>query len=392
MAPYLALNYIITFICFTDTHLLLPIMSLYALSIGASVGAIGIIVGLYSAINTLANIFFGRLIDRVGYKSPLIFGLFGDALCMFGYTLCQSPVCLALLRGLHGLAGGIAGPATMSFTGQRVTRGKRGRGMGFYGAALALASLIGYGLSGILASRLGYKAVFYFGSALLFLGGILALAMPRGKPIARPEVVVGEELRKIGSLLKRRGLIISYCSVFAQYFAFGSVVTLLPLYVKGLGMEAFQVAMLLATFTIAFIFLQLPSGFLSDKVGRWIPVVAGLSLSVVSLVALPTLKTFTSLAAVMALYGMAYSLLFPSISALITDYTDHGEQGLATGIFHALLTAGVGFGAPFMGWVAELTGIELGLALSSGPFALTLLILLLIGALGGIGKASNGPH
>jgi MFS family permease len=63
---------IVTFIGFLDTHLLIPVMSLYASAMGASVGIIGLIIGLYSITNTPANLLFGRLIDRVGYKFPLV--------------------------------------------------------------------------------------------------------------------------------------------------------------------------------------------------------------------------------------------------------------------------------------------------------------------------------
>ena len=66
---------VITFIGFLDTHLLIPVMALYASTLGASVGTIGFIIGLYSITNTPANIIFGRLVDKVGYKMPLMMGL-----------------------------------------------------------------------------------------------------------------------------------------------------------------------------------------------------------------------------------------------------------------------------------------------------------------------------
>ncbi len=154
------------------------------------------------------------------------------------------------------------------------------------------------------------------------------------------------------------------------------MVTLLPLYVKNLGMEAFDVGMLLATFAIMFIILQFPSGAVCDKVGRLIPTTVGLGLSIVSLVILPSLATFPLLAVVMALYGTAYGVLFPSVSALVADHTTPEERGLATGLFHAFLTAGVAIGAPIMGWVGEITRVELGLALSASILVLALVVAL----------------
>ncbi|GAJ00731.1 unnamed protein product, partial [marine sediment metagenome] len=105
---------IVTFLGFLDTHLVIPILALYASELGASIGVIGLIIGLYSLTNTPANILFGRLIDKIGYKLPLIFGLIGDALSMFLYSVSRLPIHLALVRVLHGTTGASIGPTTMS--------------------------------------------------------------------------------------------------------------------------------------------------------------------------------------------------------------------------------------------------------------------------------------
>jgi len=374
----LPINSAVTFLGFLDTHLLLPVMALFAYELGASIGIIGLIIGLYSLTNTPANILFGRLIDRVGYKVPLTAGLIGDALSMFFYSLCRLPIHLALLRVFHGISGGLVGPATMSITADYSDRAQKGRAMAFYGMSIATATLVGYGLGGVIASRLGYQAVFLFGTIMLAFGAMLSLLLPRArkKDSVTAKTSLGEGFDKAKGLLRRKGLTVAYSSIFAQYFAFGGVITLLPLYVNNLEMEAFHVGMLLATFAIMFIILQFPSGALSDKVGRLIPTAAGLCLGVVSLVVLPSVVTFPMLAVIMALYGIAYGLLFPSISALVADYTVPEERGMATGMFHAFLTAGVALGAPVIGWVGGMVGVELGLILSSVIMILALVIAL----------------
>ena len=369
---------VVTFLGFLDTHLLIPVMALYASTLGASVGTIGLIIGLYSITNTPANILLGRLIDRVGYKFPLISGLIGDALSMFLYSLTRSPVHLALVRTLHGASGGLVGPATMSATADYSNKAKKGRAMSFYGMALATATLVGYSLSGFFASRLGYQALFLLGAALLIAGVIMSTLLPGANKQSNipTKTLHGGDLEQVKSLLQRRGLIVAYCSIFAQYFSFGGVVTLLPLYVSSLGMEAFHVGMLLAAFAIMFIIIQFPSGTLSDKIGRLIPTTVGLSLGIISLVILPLVTIFPLLAVALMLYGISYGILFPSISALITDHAIPEERGFATGIFHALLTAGVAIGAPIIGWVGGMVGIKLGLVLSSGGMVLALAVAL----------------
>jgi len=375
----LPLTSAVAFLGFLDTTLLIPIMALYASELGASVGVIGIIIGLYSITNTPANILFGWLIDRVGYKVPLITGLIGDAVGMFFYSVCRLPIHLGLVRAFHGISGAMVGPATMSVIADYSDEAEKGKGMGFYGMALAAANLVGFGLSGIIVSRLGYKVLFLFGAGLLATGAVLGLLLPGSKQRkgVAAQVSLGQALKKTKGLLGRKGLTVAYGSIFAQYFTFGGVVTLLPVYVKDLGMEAFHVGMLLAAFAIVFMLIQFPSGVISDKVGRLVPIIGGLLVGIVALVLLPSLATFPSLLMAMALYGLAYGILFPSISASITDHTVPEERGLATGLFHALLTAGVAIGAPIMGWVGGMVGIEPGLALSAALMVLALALALI---------------
>jgi len=371
-------NLWITFVGFLDTHLLIPIMALYASQLGARVGIVGLIIGVYSIANAPANILFGRVIDKAGARVPLTFGLIGDALAMFLYSLCRVPVHLVLVRIFHGVTGGIIGPATMSITASNTTSQRGGRTMAFYGISLAAATLVGYLLSATLASSLGYNFVFYVGALMLVSGAVATRLIPkRAGSTLMLSVSFKAAMGKVAELMKRRRLRTPYTSVFAQYFAFGGVVTLLPLYLRSLGMEVFHVGMMLATFAITFIALQIPSGMLSDRLGRKIPTVAGLCLCVASLAILPTLETFPALIAVMILYGASYALIFPSISAMVADSTSPEERGRATGIFHALLTAGVAVGAPVMGLTAGAIGVRWGLALCGSAAILAIVVVLM---------------
>lgn len=370
----------ITFLGFLDTHLLVPILALYASGLGASVWLTGLVVGLYSLTNTPANIFFGRLIDRVGYKLPLLVGLIGDALSMFLYSLCRIPLHLALVRMIHGLSGGMVGPATMAVTAEQSGSSNKARTMSIYGISLASATLVGYPVSGVVVSRLGYGALFYLGAGLVVMGLLLSLFLPGTVRNDDTTAKSGQywDTRKAKDLFKRQGLLIAYCGIFAQYFTFGGVVTLLPLYVKELGMGAFHVGMLLAVFAVVFIIVQVPSGMLSDRLGRTFPVIAGFGMAIVALVLLATMQTFSLLAVAMALYGIAYGLLFPAVSASVADCSGQDERGLATGIFHALLTTGVAVGAPLIGWIGGMIGVHYGLLCTAGAMALSLIVVLTI--------------
>ncbi|MEE9399537.1 MAG: MFS transporter [Dehalococcoidales bacterium] len=378
--PKLLIISIINFFSFLDINLIIPIVALYASTLGAEPGTIGFLIGLYSITNTPMNIIAGRLIDRVGYKLPLVAGLAGGAASMFSYSLTRLPIHLAVVRAAHGICGGLKSPAVMAAFTENASESQRGKVMSFYGMSLATANLVGFGLSGVIVSRLGYQPLFLLGAAVLAVGAIMGLSIPKAErrknPVAKASF--SQDYGKVRNLLKRRRLLVSYSAIFAQYFAFGGIVTLLPLYVKNLGMDAFHVGMLLTAFTVVFIVLQFPSGILSDRMGRLKLIYAGLFLGIVTLTVLPLVTAFAALAMTMALYGAAFGLLFPSVSAMIADQTLPEERGMASGIFHALLTAGVAIGAPVMGGIGSMMGVEMGLTLSPVILVIALVMSLTI--------------
>jgi len=115
-----------------DTNALVPVIALYASSLGADLVQIGIIVGLYSAVHAPANFVFGRLADRYGRRLPLSIGLLWDALSVFLYSLASTPLLLALARVSHGLGGSLVGPSTMSLIADMSTPGRKGRAMALF--------------------------------------------------------------------------------------------------------------------------------------------------------------------------------------------------------------------------------------------------------------------
>jgi DHA1 family multidrug resistance protein-like MFS transporter len=370
------LNSVITFLSFVDTNMLIPIIALYASSLGATVGIIGILVGIYSVTNFIVNIFAGRWVDRFGFKKPLIIGLLGDALAMFLYSLCKVPWHLALARAFHGSSGGLTGPATMSATGSYARSSGKAKAMSYYGISIAAATLIGHGAGGALVTHIGYNFLFYFGAALLCAGVVLAFLLPRGTPdtnnyIGKP---MRAHFKDLLSLFARGDLSVSYLAIFAQFFSFGGVVALLPLHVTSLGMEAVHVGMLLIIFSVMFILVQFPVGSISDRKGRLRPTAFALGLILIALVLIPFTNSFSTLAVALAIYGTGYGILFPAISALLTDEATAEEYGKVTGLFHALITAGVAIGAPVIGWIAAAGNIKIGLAMT--PIAIVAALIL----------------
>jgi len=342
-----------------DTNALVPVIALYASSLGADLVQIGIIVGLYSAVHAPANFVFGRLVDRYGRRMPLGIGLLWDALSVFLYSLASTPLLLALARVSHGLGGGLVGPSTMSLIADMSTPGRRGRGMALYGISIALAVVIGFGISGPVVNRLGFDALFYFLAVGLVIGFVIALGI-------REPVRVRERRRldwgRLGRYLKRAEPSAGYASIFSLYFMLGAFVALVPLWLEEtLGYGPLEVGLSFTTFAIFSLLLHYPAGILSDRIGPPAPALIGLVATGAAMATIPLTRGIEGIILTMALFGVGHGFVFPSSSTLVTRGAAPDQRGVVTGLFYSILVAGVAIGAPAMAIVAAPANYALGI-------------------------------
>src|SRR5437764_12611503 len=80
-----------------DSNALVPIIALYAQAVGADLVQTGVIVGLFSLVHAPANVFFGRIADRIGRKLPLQVGLLWEAVSLCLYSIASTRLLLALV-------------------------------------------------------------------------------------------------------------------------------------------------------------------------------------------------------------------------------------------------------------------------------------------------------
>ncbi|MBI5304399.1 MAG: MFS transporter [Chloroflexi bacterium] len=329
------LVYWVVFVSFFDNHSLLPLLSPYAKSLGASIEMIGVIVGAYSAVNLLGNLGTGYWIDRIGRKTPMVVGLFIVAAILGLYPLARDPNQLLALRVAHGFGAALVSPASLALIDDRARPGQRGKAMAFYGASIGLTTLLAPPLSGMLRDRLGYASVFVMLAALIFVSALLTLFFVSEARQPR------DHARFQWRVLMNRRLSVSYTSAFALLFALGLLIVFLPLMASGVGLSSAQTGMLFASFAVAAILMMaLPVGRISDRVGRQAPIILGLALIVVALALMPVFGDATALYAWMFLYGIGFGVLFPAMTALIGDELPADARGMGAGMFTAVFSLG----------------------------------------------------
>ena len=335
-----------------DSNAIVPIIALYARSLGADLVTIGIIVGLYSAVHAPANLLFGRIADRWGRVRPMRLGLLWDAASMVLYAVAPNPLFLALARVSHGIGGGLVGPSTMSIATDTARAGRRGRGMALYGMSIALAVIIGTGLAGPLTRGDNFLRLFIVLAGALLLGFVISLRI-KEPAIAATRTRVS--LRKILAYTSRPGPAAGYAAIFTLYFLLGAFTALVPLHLRDeLGYGTLEVGLSFTVFAILSLLLHYPAGILADRRGPATPALVGIAATAAAMAIIPIVRDVPSLLAVMALFGVGHGFVFPTASTLVTREADPGERGIVTGLFYSLLVAGVAIGAPTMALIASL--------------------------------------
>jgi MFS family permease len=80
---------------------------------------------------------------------------------------------------------------------------------------------------------------------------------------------------------------------------------------------------------------------------------------------IPLAKGIPAIAVTMALFGVGHGFVFPAASSLVSRDAPPAQVGVVTGLFYAVLVAGVAVGAPLMGAVGDATSPALAIWASS---------------------------
>ena len=93
-----------TFLFWSSLYVYVPVLSVYAQSLGAPLSLVGLVVGMYGAIQLVVRVPIGFLSDRLGRRKPFIlFGMVACGLGCLGLAFSPSPWFLVLSRGVLGL-------------------------------------------------------------------------------------------------------------------------------------------------------------------------------------------------------------------------------------------------------------------------------------------------
>jgi len=348
----------IALVAFLDTFAIVPVLAPYAKrALQATDAQAGLILGLYSLANLLANFYSGVLIDRFGRRVPMALSLWAAGVLIALYPLATTPELLMALRVLHGATGAVFVPALFALVGEYGKRNRTGA-MGGAGALIGLVALLGPPIGGIVARDYGEPALFGGVAALMLIGGVAALLVQ--DPPRAGQVQASLHPREALRLLDLRRV---YLLTLAMTFMMGALTFALPVLLQDAGYDAAyrgRLFGLLALVSIALMASVRRGKVLGGARGRAMLGVAFLAAGALGLSLLADApQAFWGVA---VLYGVGFGLAFPAVHLGAFEGAPDHLRGVSLALLHAFYSLGYVLGPAMAGVVGAAYAGYLGAA------------------------------
>jgi len=344
--------------------IVVPLLPLYAESMGATGLWLGFIFAGFAISRTIFTPVFGRLSDRKGRKLFLVIGLFTYALISFVYVLADDVYQLVLIRLVHGVTGAMILPIAQAYIGDLSPEGEEGKWMGYSNAAFFSGFGFGPLMGGTLATQWGMDIAFITMGVLNLVAFAIAIVwLPRS------------DLRKSATAMslsfldmRRSGTMVGLFS-FRLAIALGrsSFFTFLPLFAAvSLGLPANLIGLLIAVHVLLMSVLGVPGGRIADIFSRRAMVVIGCFVIFTFLFLVPMSPGFGMLLALCILGSIGGAIVTPAVMAMTVEEGRKYGMGSAISAITMALSIGMAVGPILSGAIVDLININAAFYFNSG--------------------------
>lgn len=336
--PQFVLMIFINLVIFISFQMLIPVLPLYAESIGAVPGQIGLITALLTLSSLMMRAFAGQALDQWGRRPIILTGLACIVVFTFAYGFITSFWILVLVRFLHGFAWGAASTGTNTVASDMIPRPRFGEGMGYFSLSTALAVAIGPAIGLYLIEHLDFQVTSLVATFLVALALVLVLFMPMKKGTAGPKALRAPY---------EKAAIRPAIMIFFITATMGAITNFVALYAKSLGIASISRFFIVYA---AFILISRPiSGKISDSYG-YRPVVLPALLSMIAATfILSQAQTLTHFLIAAALFGGGFAAAQTVFQAMSVVLSPKDRTGAANATFFTGFDGGIGFGSLLSG-------------------------------------------
>ena len=347
-------------------------MSLFALKLGASAVAVGILMSLLAVVPMIFAVSWGRYIDRTGVRMPMYVGT--------GAVLAALVLAFALprLETLFAVSA-IAGSGFMFFhiavnqaAGLIGEPPDRARNFSLLALAFSVSSVLGPMTAGFAIDWIGYRYTFLTYTLVLVVMLVVMFMQPIHVPRHATLLKAGEK-KRLADLFRiptlRRVFVVSgLLSMAWDLFTF-----VMPIHGSALGLSASTIGLILGCFGAAVFVVRLVMPPIAHRLDEWKMLIGAMTATGLALALLPLVSDVRLLMLLAFLLGMGLGGAQPMIMALLYNKAPAGRGGEAVGVRTLLLNfsqAGIPLMFGALGTALGMTPVfwTMALALAAGAW------------------------
>ncbi len=342
-----------------------PAMPHLARRFGVSIEAVTFLVTVFSLSRLCFAPAGGALVQRWGERRIYIGGLLVVAVSTMACAFTETYWQLLLLRVVSGIGSALFYVSALGLMIHISPVDARGRVAGIFTTSFMVGVVCGPAVGG-LGATLGLAAPFLiYGAVLLVVALVLYYGLRHSQltaplPPTRTTVTVRGALRVRAY---RSALLSNFATGWS---AFGLRVALVPLFISDvMGRGVGVIGLVLAMFAAGNALAVIPSGYLSDRMGRRTLLIIGLATTGATTVWLGFLSSLPAFMAVACVVGVTGGIYMPSMQAAIADILgSQARAGMPVAMVQMSGDLGAIVGSMTLGWVAERVGYPWGFAIS----------------------------
>ena len=339
---------------------IVPLLPVYAETLGASGIWIGAIFGAHPFFQAFFILFLGTISDYSSKRMLMVYGLLGYCLVALGFVFAVQVHQLFILRIAQGALSAMIGPVARAYAGEIAPASKEGSvmgtvNMGFF-AGFGTGPLIG----GLLADWLGINAPFYAMSLLSATALILVVRfVPEQGPTLLGRMSMIQLLLQSLHMFRNdivRGIIAIRSSV---EMGRGMYASILPLFGQlTLGLSSAEVGLTVSLRAITAGLLQRYCGSLADRFNRKWLAIFGFALTPLVFLLVPQSQMLWHLLLISGLLGISMAVSVPSAEAIAVEQGRIFSMGRMMGLVQMSRSFAKGIGAVVAGWALDIFGMQ----------------------------------
>ena len=339
--------YLPTLLFATGQGAVIPVVPLFAESLGASVAFAAMVVGMRGVGTMVFDVPAGILVGRFGDRGAMLIGTLALAVVAIGASFSRNPAMFAAFVFVMGCAWSIWLLARLSYVSDRAPVEVRGRALSLLGGTHRIGNFLGPIIGGVIGVAFGLEYVFWLQAVVAVAASAFMYAFVRDEGEA--EVHDTSIYARVLTVLKdhRSIYLTAGTATICLQVLRNSRLAIVPLWGSQLGLDPAQIGLVIGISSGIDMLLFYPAGAVMDRFGRKWVAVPSLAVLAVGIMLVPLTDSFVTLMAVGLVTGLGNGLGAGIVMTLGADFSPARARGEFLGVWRLIGDIGTA-GGPFV--------------------------------------------